>query len=80
MLGKGIYGAPDPRKPKQYCGKSKQDCPNGKFMFLCVFNLSAKEVKDAGPTTEHRNSHFEEFCVFEEKHAVVLWQLKVKDA
>lgn len=48
MLGRGLYGAPDPRKSLQYCKNSE----NGKFMFVCRFNLSA--AKRAGPDTNHR--------------------------
>ena len=70
MLGKGIYGAPDPRKSFCYC-KSKD-----KFMFICGFNLS--KATYAGPSTNHKNSVFDEFCVFDERHVVVLWMLKLK--
>jgi hypothetical protein len=73
MLGRGLYGAPDPRKSLQYC----KDSPNGRFMFLCRFNL--KEAKHAGPETKHRNSIFDEFCIYDEKHVVVLWMLKLKE-
>ena len=31
MLGRGLYGAPDPRKSEQFCKHSV----NGKFMFVC---------------------------------------------
>jgi len=72
MLGRGLYGAPDPRKSLQYC----KDSPNGKFMFVCRFNL--KESKHAGPSTAHRNSIFDEFCIFDERHVVVLWMIKVR--
>ena len=48
--------------------------PN-KFMFICRFNLSS--ARHAGPTTAHRNSVFDEFCVYDEKHVVVLWMLKL---
>ena len=71
MLGRGLYGAPDPRKSLQYCKNSE----NGKFMFVCRFNLSA--AKRAGPDTNHRNSIFDEFCVYDERHVVVLWMLKL---
>jgi hypothetical protein len=71
MLGRGIYGAPDPRKSLQYCRNS----PNGTFMFVCRFNLSA--AQHAGPTTQHRNSVFDEFAVFNDDHVVVLWMLKL---
>ena len=43
MLGKGLYGAPDPRKSLQFC--RSQD----KFMFICRFNLSG--AQHAGPST-----------------------------
>ena len=69
MLGRGLYGAPDPRKSLQYC--RTQD----KFMFICRFNLS--NARHAGPSTRHQNSVFDEFCVYEERHVVVLWMLKL---
>eukprot|EP00966_Prymnesium_polylepis_P035420 822627-Prymnesium_polylepis.1 len=72
MLGRGLYGAPDPRKSEQFCKTS----PNGKFMFVCRFNL--KNAQHAGPTTQHRNSLFDEFCVYDERHAVILWMIKLK--
>ena len=71
MLGRGLYGAPDPRKSERFC----KDSPNGKFMFVCRFNL--KHAQHAGPSTEHRNSLYDEFCVYDERHVVVLWMLKV---
>ena len=71
MLGRGLYGAPDPRKSLQYCKNSE----NGKFMFVCRFNLSG--AKRAGPDTPHRNTIFDEFCIFDERHVVVLWMLKL---
>ena len=46
-----------------------------KFMFVCRYNLS--QAKHAGPSTPHQNSVFDEFCVFDEKHVVVLWMLKL---
>ena len=69
MLGHGIYGAPDPRKSFKYCDS------NDKFMFICRFNLSA--ARHAGPSTPHRNTVFDEFCVYDERHVVVLWVLKI---
>ena len=69
MLGRGLYGASDPRKSLQYC--RSQD----KFMFICRFNLSG--AQHAGPHTQHRNSVFDEFCVYDEEHTVVLWMLKL---
>ena len=69
MLGKGLYGAPDPRKSLQYCRS------NDKFMFICRFNLS--NAQHAGPNTPHRNSVFDEFCVYDERHVVVLWMIKL---
>ena len=70
MLGSGLYGAPDPRKSLNYCGKSRN-----KFMFICRFNLSG--AQHAGPGTRHRNTIFDEFCVYDERHVVVLWMLKL---
>ena len=72
MLGRGLYGAPDPRKSLQYCKNSE----HGKFMFVCRFHL--KEAKHAGPGTAHRNSVFDEFCVYDEKHVVLLWMIKLR--
>ena len=72
MLGRGIYGAPDPRKSLQYCRNSK----HGNFMFVCRFNMSC--AKHAGPSTPHRNSQFDEFCVYDDNHLVVLWMLKLE--
>ena len=69
MLGRGLYGAPDPRKSLSYCRSPE------KFMLICRFNLSG--ALHAGPNTRHRNSTFDEFCVFEERHVVVLWLLKL---
>ena len=71
MLGRGIYGALDPRKSLQYCRNSQ----HGNFMFICRFNLSC--AKHAGPSTPHRNSQFDEFCVYDDSHVVVLWMLKL---
>lgn len=71
MLGRGLYGAPDPRKSLNYCDEGR----HGKFMFVCRFNLSA--ARHAGPMTADRNTVFSEFCVFDECHVVVLWMLKV---
>ena len=71
MLGRGLYGAPDPRKSERYCKDSK----DGKFMFVCRFNLSA--AKRAGPATNHRNSVYDEVCVYEDRHVVVLWMIKL---
>ena len=73
MLGKGLYGAPDPRKSFQYVGKDKN--PDGNFMCICRFNLS--EAQHAGPSTDHRNWVFDEFCVYKAEHVVVLWVVKL---
>ena len=72
MLGKGIYGAPDPRKSVNYSTLNKY----GRFMFVCRFNLN--EAQHAGPKTKHRNRVFDEFCVYDDNHVVVLWMIKVK--
>lgn len=72
MLGSGIYGAPDPRKSLQYTKNSQ----HGSFMFLCRFNMSG--AKHAGPGTGHRNTVFDEFCIYNNDHVVVLWMLNVK--
>ena len=74
MLGTGLYGAPDPRKAFNYCGRSED-----KFMFICRFRLDAR-AKHAGPSTQHRNKVFDEFCVYNERHVAVLWMLKVEVA
>ncbi len=65
MLGKGLYGAPDPRKSQQYCKKPQ----NGIFMFVCRFNLS-------GNMKYAQNQTFDEFCVYDASHVVILWMLK----
>ena len=70
MLGRGLYGAPDPRKSAQYV----RNPVNGKFMFICRFNLT--NANQAGPNTSHSNTVFREFCVFDETHVVVLWMVK----
>jgi len=72
MLGKGLYGAPDPRKSEQFCKNSA----NGKFMFVCRFNM--KHAQHAGPETKHRNTIFDEFCIYDERQVVVLWMLKLR--
>ena len=70
MLGRGIYGAPDPRKSIHYSTSEE------KYMFICRFNLSS--ARHAGPSTSHRNSVYDEFCVDNERHVVVLWMLKLE--
>ena len=74
MLGRGLYGAPDPRKSANpnYIGTSSL----GRFMFLCRFNLSGR-AQHAGPDTNHRNTLFHEFAVYDERHVVVLWMIKL---
>ena len=69
MLGRGLYGAPDPRKSYTYCRTPD------KFMFICRFDLAS--AQHAGPNTNHRNSVFHEYCVYDERHVVVLWMLKL---
>eukprot|EP00962_Isochrysis_galbana_P044276 scaffold17122_cov113-Isochrysis_galbana.AAC.2 len=71
MLGPGLYGAPDPRKSWQYCAGTREG-----FVFVCRFNL-AHPAKHAGPQTPHRNSMYDEYCVFDEDRVVVLWILKM---
>ena len=71
MLGQGLYGAPDPQKSKNYCQKGNQ---TGNFMLICRFNLAG--AQHAGPNTAHRNTHFDEYCVYDESRVVVLWLLK----
>ena len=76
MLGRGLYGAPDPRKASHYSdtrGPYASNHSNTGTMFICRFNLSA--AKHAGPSTSHRNTVFDEFCVYDEQHVVVLWML-----
>jgi len=69
MLGKGLYGAPDPRKSVQYCKSAN------KFMFVCRYSLAG--AQHAGPSTQHRNTLFDEFCVYREAQVVVLWAVKL---
>jgi len=71
MLGRGLYGAPDPRKSLQYCRSAN------KFMFICRYNL-ASPARHAGPGMQHRNSIFDEFCVYDEQRVVILWMLKLE--
>ena len=66
MLGRGIYGAPDPRK-SALCGQQR----NGTFFLVCRFNLSGAEYAV--------NTVFDEYCVFEDSDVAVLWLLKVED-
>jgi hypothetical protein len=76
MLGRGLYGAPDPRKSETYCSSTGGSVStNGKFMFVCRFNLSG--AKQAGPSTSHQNRIFSEYCVYDDRHVVVLWMLKL---
>ena len=63
MLGRGLYFAPDPRKSSQYFRQ------RGKFMFICRVNLSKAKYA--------QNQTFDEFCVYDERHVVVLWMLKI---
>lgn len=72
MLGSGIYGAPDPRKAEKYAKKTR----NGRFIFICRFNLTG--MSHAGPSTSHRNTVFDEYCIYERNQVVVLWMLKLK--
>ena len=67
MLGVGVYGAPDPRKAAQYAHAGQ----NGRFMFLCRFNLT-------GNSRHHQNMQFAEYCVYEESKVAVLWMLKIR--
>ena len=45
-------------------------------MFICRYNLS--NAQHAGPSTPHRNTVFDEFCVYDDNHVVVLWILKLE--
>lgn len=68
-LGQGLYGASDPRKSMIYTGMSHHG--NGSFMLVCRFNL--------GRGADHAtDSVFDEFCVYDESHVVVLWSLKLQ--
>ena len=35
-------------------------------------------AKRAGPGTNHRNSVYDEFCVYDDRHVVVLWMIKLQ--
>jgi len=72
MLGKGIYGAPDPRKSQQYVDNRQGPF----FMLLCRFNLQG--AQHAGKATPHRNSVYDEYCVLSDERVVVLWAMKVE--
>ena len=78
MLGAGIYGAPDPRKSFQYTNKhsASHSAGSADFMFVCRFNLEG--AQHAGPLTKHRNSLFDEYCIYSDVRCVVLWVLKVQ--
>ena len=77
MLGRGVYGAPDPRKSMQYMDdRTAQGLRRGPFMFLCRFNL--RGAQHAGPSTHHRNSVYDEFCVYSDVQVVVLWAMKLR--
>ena len=76
MLGRGLYGAPDPRKSLQYCiSRGNGQGQQGHFMFICRFNLAG--AQSAGTSTPHRNSLYDEHCVFQDEQVVVLWMLKL---
>ena len=70
MLGKGLYGAPDPRSRS-----SNANIGQHKFMFVCRYSLAG--AQHAGPSTQHRNTLFDEFCVYREAQVVVLWAVKL---
>ena len=74
MLGRGLYGAPDPRKSAHY-SNSRQPIgtTNECFMFVCRFNLSDDQP---GPARHAKNETFDEFCVYDASRVVVLWLLK----
>jgi len=65
MLGKGVYGAPDPRKSMQYCSGQF-----GNFMLVCRFVLKANAQYCV-------NTYYDEFCIFDDHEVVVLWMIKV---
>lgn len=64
-LGRGIYGAPDPRKSLGYASGR-----HGKFMFICRFNLQGARDGNWG---------LDEFAVYNDNQVVVLWMLKVRE-
>ena len=82
--GKGLYGAPDPRKSMVYALKGDpldQKTPDERIMYVCRFYLSGeggKEARHAGPGTGNNNHIFHEMCVFDNTHVVPIWKLKVK--
>ena len=45
-------------------------------MFICRFRLDASAKHRR--TQLHNEPEFDEFCVYDERHVVVLWMLKVK--
>jgi len=72
QLGRGIYGAPDPRKANQFALQNH----HGSFIFVIRVNLShAKYLQ--GPPQPGGIPGYEEFCVPKDSHAVVLWQIKL---
>lgn len=62
-LGRGLYGAPDPRKSLHYCNSPD------KFMFVCRFNLS--QAKHGVFNLSHQKSALDEFCVYKEEHGAL---------
>jgi hypothetical protein len=77
MLGQGLYGAPNPRKSWHDCLLGPAGVGDLALLFVCRFSLAAP-VRHAGPRTPHRNSLYDEYCVYAEDRVVVLWMLKVE--
>ena len=67
MLGKGLYGAPDPQVAAVLANRPTK--------FICRYSLAG--AQHAGPNTQHRNTLFDEFCVYREAQVVVLWAVKL---
>lgn len=35
------------------------------------------QARRAGPDTHHKNTIFDEFCIYDERQVVVLWMVKL---
>ena len=69
-LNVGLYGAIDPRKSLTYCGGGA----NNNYMFLCRYRFDNTTRKGKFGSQEPT---YDEFAVYNEKHVVVLWMLKI---
>ena len=77
MLGRAIYGAPNPCKSKHYVNAHQRNPINvdDLFMLVCLFNLTGS--RRAGPDTSALNSVYDEYAIFDQNKCLVLWIIKV---